>query len=238
MTGIEPLMNRVLIAHGSRKSSGVTGIRALADRVATTLGAPVQVAFADVLGPTPARLLGADRDRPAVLVPAFLSRGYHVHTDLPRQILASGHPDVTVSPALGPSPGLVRMLADQLAESSWRTGDPVILAAAGSSNPLARADLAKTAAGFAARIGAPVQAAFAATGYPRVDQAVTRERSRSDRPVTVVSYLLADGVFQDRLVDSGADTVTPPLGEQTAMVELIADLFRRATPEAVAGAAA
>lgn len=42
--------NRILVAHGTRKSSGVALIGDIADRVAATLGSPVGVAFVDVLG--------------------------------------------------------------------------------------------------------------------------------------------------------------------------------------------
>ena len=51
---------------------------------------------------------------PAVVVPAFLSSGYHVHNDIPAGIAESGHRDVTVAPALGPSTAMVRVLADRL----------------------------------------------------------------------------------------------------------------------------
>jgi sirohydrochlorin ferrochelatase len=44
----------------------------------------------------------------------------------------------------------------------------------------------------------------------------------------VASYLLADGLFQDRLRSSGADAVAEPLGSHAAMVRLIANRFRRA----------
>jgi sirohydrochlorin ferrochelatase len=46
--------------------------------------------------------------------------------------------------------------------------------------------------------------------------------------VAVASYLLADGLFQDRLRDSGADLVADPLGSHPAMVRLIANRFKRA----------
>ena len=59
---------------------------------------------------------------PVTVVPAFLSRGYHVTTDIPAHVEASGHPDVTVTEALGPEPQLVRVLADRLVESGWRRG--------------------------------------------------------------------------------------------------------------------
>jgi sirohydrochlorin ferrochelatase len=50
--------------------------------------------------------------------------------------------------------------------------------------------------------------------------------------VVVASYLLSDGLFQDRLRDSGADVVTEPLGTHPRIVRLIADRFRRAAVEA------
>jgi sirohydrochlorin ferrochelatase len=46
--------------------------------------------------------------------------------------------------------------------------------------------------------------------------------------VVVTSYLLADGLFQDRLLTSGADVVTEPLGTHPGVVRLIASRFRRA----------
>ena len=45
---------------------------------------------------------------------------------------------------------------------------------------------------------------------------------------------LADGLFQDRLGDSGADLVADPLGSHPAMVRLIANRFSRAWYSAAA----
>jgi sirohydrochlorin ferrochelatase len=44
----------------------------------------------------------------------------------------------------------------------------------------------------------------------------------------VASYLLSEGLFQDRLRASGADVVTQPLGTHPGLVRLIASRFRRA----------
>ena len=120
-------MNLVLVAHGTRRPGGVEMIGDLAARVSTLLGHRVQVAFVDVLGPTPSEVLSRDPSLcgPAIVVPAFLSRGYHVRTDLPTHVAASGHPDVTVTPALGPSQDIVRIVAEQLVKSGWRRGDSV-----------------------------------------------------------------------------------------------------------------
>ncbi len=223
-------MTLILAAHGTRKPAGVAMIADLAERVGAQLRQPVRVAFVDVLGPTPTEILAgmADAGRPAIVVPAFLSRGYHVRTDLPAHVAASGHPDVTVTPALGPGPQMVRLIAARLVESGWQADDSVILAAAGTSDPAARADLHLTARMLSEWVGSPVELAFAATGDPGVADAVATQRGQGARRVAIASYLLADGLFQERLRSSGADLVAEPLGTHTAIPWLIADRFRRA----------
>lgn len=222
-------MNPILVAHGTRKAHGVEMIGELADRVSDVLGNRVRTAFVDVLGPTPSDVLATlPDDVPAVLVPAFLSRGYHVRTDIPAHVAAGGHPHVTVTEALGPGPELVRVLADRLIESGWRRDDSVILAAAGTSDRGAQRDLHMTATSLSAVTGSRVEMAFAATGTPRVHDAVLRLRRCGTRRVVVASYLLSEGLFQDRLRASGADVVTEPLGTHPRLIRLIADRFSRA----------
>lgn len=222
-------MSLVLAAHGTRKPDGVAMIGELAERVAQLLGRPVHVSFVDVLGPTPTEVLDAlPADAPAVVVPAFLARGYHVRIDVPNYVAASGHPAVTVTQPLGPCAGTVRVLADRLVESGWRPGDSVILAVAGTSDPGAQSDLRRTAALLSAVTGDRVELAYAATGAPSVAEAVAAQRQRSGRRIAVASYLIADGLFQDRLRDAGGDIVSEPLGVHPGMVRLIANRFRRA----------
>ena len=221
-------MSLLLVAHGTRKQRGVTMVGDLVHKVSAALGQQVHVAFVDVLGPTPTEVLQSLDDRPVVVVPAFLSRGYHVSADIPAHVAASGHPDVTVTEALGPGPQLVRVLADRLIESGWRRGDSVILAAAGTSDPMAQRDLHMMATWLSATTGSRVELAFAATGAPRVHDAVALMRHRGARRVVVASYLLSEGLFQDRLRTSGADVVTEPLGLHPGLVRLIASRFRRA----------
>jgi sirohydrochlorin ferrochelatase len=220
-------VNPILVAHGTRKAHGVTMIGDLAERVGDVLGVPVRTAFVDVLGPTPADVLRAVPG-PAVLVPAFLASGYHVRTDIPAHVAASAHPDVIVTDPLGPSAQLVRVMTDRLVESGWRPSDSVVMASAGTSDPGALRDLRVTAALLSAAIGRRVEMAYAATGEPRVADVVDRLRSRGARRVVVASYLLADGLFQDRLRASGADVVTDPLGTHPGVVRLVASRFRRA----------
>lgn len=221
-------MNPLLVAHGTRKADGVAMIADLADRVGRQLGRRVHTAFVDVLGPTPAEVLTELPDGPAVVVPAFLASGYHVRVDVPAFVAASGHPDVTVTDALGPSADIVRVVVDRLVESGWQPTDSVILAAAGTSDDRAKRDLLVTATLLSAAIGARVELAYAATGEPRVADAVATMRSQGGRRVVVASYLLADGLFQDRLHQSGADVVTAPLVNHPGVARLIARRFRRA----------
>lgn len=218
-------MSLVLVAHGTRRPGGIAMIGDLAERVAGRLNRSVQVAFVDVLGPTPGEVLARHTDEPAIVVPAFLARGYHVRSDLPAHVAASGHPDVTVTSALGPSAQVVGIVIQRLTESGWEPGDSVILAAAGTSDHFARADLRSTAGMLARRLGSPVDLAFAATGGPSVPQAVAAARRRGARRVVVASYLLADGLFQQRLHRSGADIVTDPLGTHRGLATLIAGKF-------------
>lgn len=217
---------QVLVAHGTRNDRGVALIGELARRVAGQSGAEVHVAFVDVLGPSPEDVLRG-LTGPALVVPAFLSRGYHVRVDIPAQVAGSGHPDVTVTDALGPSPQLARMLADRLLDIGWRPGDSVVLGAAATSDLHAQSDLRRACALLSALLGERVEPAYAAGGDPTVADTVARLRGRGAQRVFVASYLLAHGVFHQALHDSGADGVTSPLGCHPAMPRLVTGRFRR-----------
>lgn len=217
----------ILVAHGTRAPDGVVMIGELAERVSTLLARPVRVGFVDVLGPTPKEILTAEAvtGRPAIVVPAFLARGYHVGVDVPTHVMDSGHPDVTITPALGPDRRVAAVVAARLAESDWRPGDSVILAAAGSSDPNARNDLELAARMLSPLLGSHVDVAFAATGGPTVPEAVATARRRGASRVVIASYLLAEGLFQRRLRNAGADLVTEPLGTHPGMARIVADRF-------------
>lgn len=228
-------MSLILVAHGTRRPEGIALIEAIAAQVHSLAGCAVDVAFVDVVGPTPAEVLSRARStgRPAIVVPAFLSRGYHVRVDLPAHVELSGHPNVIVTPALGPSGQVARIVGDQLMKCGWRPGDSVVLAAAGTSDVRARADLHTTATLLSALTGSRVSLGYAATGAPRLQEAVDQARRharRNNARVVVASYLLADGLFQERLRACGADLVSQPLGTHPGLARLIASRFRRAMP--------
>ena len=211
----------ILVAHGTRSARGVEMIAALAEAVSRHVPS-VRVAFVDVLGPTPSEVLrGSVGD--AVVVPAFLASGYHVHADVPREV--AGFDGVTVTRAMGPDPALARVLQQRLVESGWRAGDAVVLAAAGSSDSRALADVRRAAAMLADRIDSRVEIGYVATGEPRVADVVARVRAAGEKRVFVASYLLAHGLFHERLAAAGADGVSAPIGIHRAVVELLVDRY-------------
>jgi sirohydrochlorin ferrochelatase len=226
----------VLVAHGTRSARGVDLVAALAEEVAASVGT-TRVAFVDVLGPSPSEVL-RELAAPAVVVPAFLASGYHVHADVPREVADSGNPDVHVTPALGPDPVLAGVLLQRLREAGWTRGDAVVLAAAGSSDPRALTDVRRAAAMLADLTGERVDIGYVATGEPRVPEVVARVRDEAGRRVFVASYLLAHGLFHSRLADAGADGVAEPLGVHPALVQLVVARYRAGVESArVTGAA-
>ncbi|GAA5087426.1 sirohydrochlorin chelatase [Nocardia iowensis] len=247
----------VLVAHGTRSTRGVQMIAALAEAVSRELGVAVsgrdaesplmpptpavRTAFVDVLGPSPAEVLrdlrgAAGESVPAVVVPAFLASGYHVYQDVPREVADSGHPAVAVTPAMGPDPALARIITMRLRTAGWRPGDAVVFAAAGSSDSRARQDVRRAAAMLAERLDAPVRLGYIATGAPRVPEIVAALRDSGSERVFIASYLLAHGLFQQRLHEAGADGVAEPIGVHPAVVRLIADRYRAAARDWVSTA--
>ena len=131
-----------------------------------------------------------------------------------------------VAGPLGPDQLLVTALAGRLAQAGVPTGTPLVLAAAGSSDPRAATEVAAQAELLARELAVPVVAAFAAAGRPTVPEAVAELRARTAGPVAVATYLLAPGQFHDALGASGADWVTDPLGDHPAVAALIIDRYR------------
>jgi sirohydrochlorin ferrochelatase len=213
----------ILVAHGTRSAAGIRTIRAIAAAASARIG-PIETAFVDVVGPNPAELLAA-ASGPATIVPAFLASGYHVHADLPARIRESGHRRAVMTPTLGPDPVLADVMADRLIQVGLRPGDDaVVMAAAGSSDPRARCDVREAATQLAGRVG-EVHVGYVATGAPRVSDMVSRLRSAGHPRVFIAPYLLARGLFHDRLMLCGANAVAPPLGAHPKVTELIIRRF-------------
>jgi sirohydrochlorin ferrochelatase len=219
----------VLVAHGSRNDAAHACVEEIVDAVRAALpGVDVHVGYVDVRGPKVAdSVAGLDG---AVVVPAFLASGYHVRTDLPAQLADCGVPPerFPATPAIGPDPLLARAARARLAEAGWRYGDAVVLAAAGSSDPAALAEVRAAGRMLAAEVGRKVRVAFVATAAPRVDAVVADLRAAGERRITVASWLLAPGIFHTRLAGAGADIVAAPLGAHPDVVATIVARYRAA----------
>jgi sirohydrochlorin ferrochelatase len=207
-------MTLVLVAHGTRDPAGVRVVRDLASLVRARLpGVRVEVAFADVCGPTVDAVLRTV-DVPVVVVPAFLSSGYHVHTDLPAQVAGRA----VLTPPLGPAPTVVAAMHDRLRAANWRPGTPVIMAAAGSADPRALSDTRRAATLLSLRIGAPVQIGYVTTASPRLPDVVRRGTA-------VACWLLAPGAFHRAVAETGLGVVSEPIGAHPRVAQLIAQRY-------------
>jgi uroporphyrin-III C-methyltransferase/precorrin-2 dehydrogenase/sirohydrochlorin ferrochelatase len=214
------------IAHGSQDPAARRAVDALVGRVrrlAPRLG--VRAAFLQHAEPSLADGLAA-AEGDVVVVPLLLSTGYHVTVDITRAAAAAG---ARVAEPLGPDPMLGRALADRLADAGTAAGAPVVLAAAGSSDPKAVADVELQARLLADLLGVPVVAAFASAARPTVDEAIAALHIRTGRPVAVAAYLLSPGRFHDRLRQTAATWVTAPLAGHPAVAELVVDRYRAAS---------
>jgi sirohydrochlorin ferrochelatase len=214
------------VAHGSKDPAAKAAITELArevNRFAPVL--KVRVAFIQHAEPSLGDELSAAGEN-AVIVPLLLSNGYHLATDIAGAASAAG---ARVAGLLGPDTLLVTALAGRLAEAGVPDGTPVVLAAAGSTDPAAQRDAQRQAELLAERLEAPVTAAFLSAGGPRVAEAVAELAAREGRDVAIASYLLAPGHFQDQLAGAGARWVTAPLGGHPAMAGLVIDRYRTAS---------
>jgi sirohydrochlorin ferrochelatase len=213
------------VAHGSRNPAATDVIKTLARQVRRL--APVldvHVAFIGHAEPSlPAELGAAGSD--AVIVPLLLSTGYHLTADIAGAATSAG---ARVAGPLGPDELLLTALIARLSDANVPTGTPIVLAAAGSSDPEAAADVQKQADLLAERLSVPVVGAFASAARPTVPEAVAKLRQRTGLPIAVASYLLAPGHFQDQLHDSGAEWVSEPLGGHPALAGLVIERYRTA----------
>jgi len=224
----------LLVAHGSRADAADAVVRELAGRVAERSGLDVHVGYVDVRGPTVA---DAVADLPgAVVVPAFLAEGHHVLRDLPAQLAATGADPAAfpVTPALGTDPLLARAALARLDAAGRRPGDAVVLAAAGSADPRALAQVRHTARLLQGAVGRRVRVGFAASAVPPVDALVAGLRAAGERRIVLASWLLAPGLFQSRLEAAGADVVAAPLGAHDDVVAAVLRCYRSATARAAA----
>ncbi|GAB2753476.1 sirohydrochlorin chelatase [Salinifilum aidingensis] len=208
------MSSRVLLAaHGTREPAGPRVINAIAARVSARLDVPVHTAYVDVIGPTIADVLRADPG-PFVVVPAFLSSGYHVRSDVPAGMASSARNDVLVSPALGPAPELAVAMRDRLREAGWRPGAEVMFSAAGSTDPRALQETCGAAGMLGRACGQTLSATYVTAAEPRT-------AAVCHRPAFIAPYLLAPGLFHRELAKLPVRGVAAPIGAHPRVIDLV-----------------
>lgn len=183
MTG--PAGALVMVAHGTREPAGPVVLDELAEGVRRRLPeVAVRLAYVDVIGPTLEDEL-ARAGGPVVLVPLFLASGYHVRIDIPDVLERSGT-QARVTPALGPDEAVIAAVAERLG-AAGPLADAVVLAAAGSSDKRALADVELAARRLSGMLARPVSVGFAATASPTVAEAVATLRDAGNHRIGVAS---------------------------------------------------
>ncbi|GAB3245219.1 sirohydrochlorin chelatase [Nocardioides dilutus] len=224
-------MRLVTVAHGTRLAAGNRVAADLTAAAGVELGLPATAAYVELCEPSLESVLASSAE-PTVVVPLLLSTGHHVRHDLPASVAGAAGP-VVLGPALGPHPLLAQAQAERLLVAGAVPGQPVVLVAAGSRDPLAARDLDQAGRLLAQRWGGPVAVATLGGPGERPADLVTPE-------CAVSPYLLAEGHFAERLREqcAGARVVAGVIGAHRRAVELVVQRFREAVREVSPGAVA
>lgn len=227
----------VALAHGSRDRRSAATINALVAEVrAMRPDLRIEVAFLDLskpaFGTVVNKLVRAGFDE-IVVVPLLLTDAYHAKVDVPsavaeQQALHEGL-QIRATEILGMETSFLEVLdarmREALKEARCRELDALVLAAAGSSDPLANQAVARLARVWGTHHKLPVKAAYASTTPPATGEAVRAFRAEGRRHVAVASLFLAPGFLPDRAkelaLEAGAVAVSEPLGAHPELARTI-----------------
>ena len=227
----------IALAHGSRDPRSSATIKALvAETRRMRPDLRIEPAFLELSRPDFAkvveRLVKAGFEE-IVVVPLLLSDAHHANVDVPQAVAAAAdrHPglQIRVGGILGLEPSFLEVLDQRLREAlraaRCRELDALVLAAAGSSDPLANQAVARLARVWGSRHRLPVTAAFASAAPPATGEAVRAFRAEGRRHVAVASMFLAPGFLPDRAaelaLEAGAVAVSEPLGADPILARTI-----------------
>jgi sirohydrochlorin ferrochelatase len=192
----------VTVAHGTRHAPGNAVARAITRAAGTRLGMPWVASYVELADPLYASVMASKE--PSVVVPLLLSTGHHLRYDL------------GVGRALGPDPLLATAQVARLMAAGACAGQPVVLVAAGSRDPLATRDQMLAAAYLSEQWRGPVRlATLGGVGLRPLD-VVTPDDA-------VSPYLLAPGFFADRCRGEShrAAVVAEVIGAHSAVIDLV-----------------
>jgi len=218
----------VALAHGSRDPRSAKTIKDLVAEVkATRPDLRIESAFLELsrpsFGTVVDRLVKAGFDE-IVVVPLLLSDAYHAKVDVPAAVAeqTARHEGLRIraTEILGLESSFLEVLDVRMREAlklaRVRELDALVLAGAGSSDPLANQAVARLARLWGTHHKLPVKAAYASSAPPATGEAVRAFRAEGRRHIAVASLFLAPGFLPDRArelaLEAGAVAVSEPLG--------------------------
>ena len=227
----------IALAHGSRDPRSAATITELVSEVrALRPDLRIEQAFLELSKPSFAtvvdKLVKAGHDE-IVVVPLLLTEAYHAKVDVPAAVAAATarHEGLRIraTDVLGLEPRFLEVLdlrmRDALRAARVRELDALVLAAAGSSDPLANQSVARLARMWGAHHKLPVVAAYASSAPPATGEAVRAFRAEGRRHIAVASLFLAPGWLPDRAaelaLEAGAVAVSAPLGAHPELARTV-----------------
>lgn len=218
----------VALAHGSRDPRSAATVTALVNEVkAQRPDLRIEKAFLELAKPSfdtvVDKLVRAGHEE-IVVVPLLLVEAFHAKVDVPELIASATarHPGLKIraTDVLGLEARFLEVLDERLRAAlkaaRVRELDALVLAAAGTSDPLANQAVARLARVWGTHHKLPVTAAYATSAPPATGEAVRAFRAEGRRHIAVASLFLAPGSLLDRAtelaLEAGAVAVSDPLG--------------------------
>ena len=227
----------IALAHGSRDPRSARTVREIvAATKALRPDLKIEPAFLDHSRPdldSVVDRLVARGHTEIVVVPLLLTEAYHARVDVPEVVTAASarHEGlgIRVAEVVGTDAALLSVLdvrlREALRESRVRELDALVLAAAGTSDARANANVARLARLWGHRHHLPTSVAFASTAPPSTGEAVREWRRQGRRYVAVGSLFIAPGKLPDRAeelaLEAGAVAVSAPLGAHEELSRVI-----------------
>ncbi len=217
----------VIVADGTLNPAGPRTVEAIAVRLRFRLPeVPVRTAYVDHVRPSLGDVL-ADLDAAAVIVPLLLAAGA-----LGRDAAGLRERHCLAEP-LGPDRLLADAMRQRLSAAGARPRQPVLLVAAGSTDPATQGHATRAAQLLEQVWGGPVRAAHLTGRGRRMAEALTDLRARDESAVPAVApWLVAPGHFHTKARGDarslGLAVVADVLGDHPQVAEAVARRYRGA----------
>ncbi|MBM7050865.1 sirohydrochlorin chelatase [Rothia sp. ZJ1223] len=194
------MIHVIATSHGTDNVQGRESIDLIRGQLAEALESEfpgryqIHEAYVDVQAPALDDVVTEfSSDDEVIIVPLLLSTGFHTQVDM--QKAADACPaTVRIAAALGPSAALAKLQRTRLEEVGYLGGEPLVMAAAGSSRPDGREAVALQSEVLSTLLSNFTPHGFVAKIDPKIGDVVAEHA-----PEFISSYLMAPGFFQNLL---------------------------------------